>query len=782
MNNTLLQNDWKFTLNENSNNSTIFCDDSTWRSVSVPHDYAVEGAFDENNDLQEQTVFPDGILTAIRHVARTGGLPINENAWYRKHFFVDKNSKHVFLQFDAVMCNGDIYVNGQFVTRRPYGYTSFCVDITKHVYFGQDNLLCVHTQPMPCATRFYPGAGIIRKVTLLEKDTAFIPYMGQYIIPLCEDNKYTLTVHTNVEIKEKATYTVKTSVYNQDGALLKEDISPCTEKTVQAFTFDQVQLWSTKCPYLYTVQTDILKENTVIDTNSTRIGFRSLLFTPDKGFFLNGKHVHLKGVCLHHDLGALGAAFNKSAARRQLEIMQEMGVNALRTTHNPPAPEVLDLADEMGILVIDEAFDEWKEPKVDNSYSHLFDEWAEKDMTDLVRRDRNHPSVIMWSTGNEMPDQRTEEGKHLAKFLSDICHREDKYRPTTAGFDDIVSAIKNGVAQEVDIIGLNYKPHLYKELHEAHPTWIFYGSETESCVSSRGEYYKIVEENDIEKPIQNRDTLHCNAYDNATVPWGWLPDDEILMQKECPYILGQFTWTGFDYLGEPTPYRLEWPSRSSYFGIVDLAGMKKDRYYLYQSEWTDKKVMHILPHWNFNDDDTVDVHIFSSANKVELFLNDISLGIREKTDKEGLLNNLRLIYKNIPFKKGTLKAVDLEDSTNVGYMRTADAPHHLFVQPEKNTISLKEDELVYVLVEMQDEKGTCCPHDSTKFTIQTEGALSYVASDGGDQTSTRTFNEAWCNLFHGKAMVILRGNAIGCGKLVIKAEGFQDAHCTIEVV
>lgn len=772
--------EWRFIKDDQTTYSNRHVDDSSWRLLDLPHDYAIEGPFSAENDLQYQKVVADGIMDAIEHVGRTGGLPITDSAWYRKQFTVSESATNVFLEFDGVMNNSSVYVNGQLIGERHYGYTSFSYDVTDAIEKGKENTLAVRVAPEQCASRWYPGAGIYRHVRLIEKNATYIPYCGTYITSQIKED----VAEINCEVKlcgEMDGVELLADLVDPSGNKIASNrLTSATELNNLRFSVDNPKLWDTVEANLYKVIFTVISGQENLDMTETTIGLRSIMFHSEKGFFLNNVYTKFKGVCMHHDLGALGTAVNKSAMRRQLTKLKAMGCNAIRTSHNPPAPEYLDLCDEMGFLVIDESFDEWRYPKVDNGYSNYFDQWAERDLVDLVRRDRNHPCIVMWSIGNEILDQFHKEGADTTRWLSDLCHREDPTRPTTAGFNSPEAAIKNGLCDEVDIVGLNYRPHKYELFHKEHPDWILYGSETESCVSSRGLY----DLDPVESyPARNREDYHIPSYDLEGPPWACSPDTEFEAQDNCTFILGEFVWTGFDYIGEPTPYRLEWPSRSSYFGILDLAGMEKDRYYSYQSKWTDKEVLHLMPHWNWQEGDQVSVHCYSSFDKVELFLNGQSLGIREKNDKDAFTKH-RLVWDNVAFTEGVIKAVAVDKPTVTCEVKTTDEAYELRLSPEKTSVYECGEDLTYIKCDVVDSNGIICPHADNQVSIEVTGAGVYVAADSGDQTSLRMFHEPYCKAFNGSFMIIVKGKVDDANqiKVQVSSDGLKTGSCQIDIL
>ncbi|MFI3237419.1 MAG: glycoside hydrolase family 2 TIM barrel-domain containing protein [Lachnospiraceae bacterium] len=784
---------WKFSKGDMEAASTVGFDDSAWRVVRVPHDYAIEGPFDPENDKQVEKVVADGIDDAIVHIARTGGLPICDPAWYRTNFSVSDSAEKIFIEFDGVMCNSTVYVNGIACGGRVYGYSSFSVDVTDAVHVGDDNVVAVSTRPVDTASRWYPGAGIYRKVTLVEKKAQYFPYCPAFVVANIVDDVANVTC--KMDVVSDTSYSVTYRIKDANGVeIASKTITDDKDKSEVAFTLAEFTRWESLNAYLYTMEMELVVDGEIVDQYATTFGVRSLAFDANKGFFLNDKKLKMQGVCLHHDAGALGAGVNKSVIKRQLSKLIEIGVNAIRTSHNPPAIELLDLCDEFGLIVIDEAFDEWKTKKVANGYGDHFDVCAEEDISTMIRRDRNHPCVILWSIGNEILEQIEVDGWKVAKYLSDICHREDPTRLTTAGFNMSDGAFANGLYKEVDVVGVNYKPHLYEKYHKEYPDVILYGSETSSCISSRGEYYLPAE---VSYPATLRDNYQISSFDLEGPVWACSPDKEFYAQDKCEFILGEFMWTGFDYIGEPTPYREEWPSRSSYFGIFDLAGMEKDRYYSYKSQWTDKEVLHVFPHWNWNEGEEVDVHCYASFDEVELFVNGVSQGISKKfshaealvaentkevqktmTNEEILRH--RHVWNAVTFEAGELKVVAVEKPSVVDVVRTAGAVASILMQPEKTIIAADGDEVAYVRCTAVDKDENVCPNESMKLDFTVEGAGEYLASDNGDATDLRTFSEAYCNLYHGKAMIMLRSLEGVAGDITVKASG--EGVGTFEVV
>jgi len=789
---TTLDTDWRFTKSDPAGAEMPDCDDSAWDVVCVPHDWAIAGPFDKKNDLQETTILEDGEVTPTEHSGRTGGLPHVGRGWYRRTFGlpVAEAGRRVFLEFDGIMANSKVWVNGAFAGTWPYGYSSFSFDISDHVRFGGKNVIAVSVDVKPVASRWYPGAGIYRHVRLLVVDPVYVPYCGTFVTtPEVTPGRAAINVRTEIAGAGSDAVVLKTDIVDPGGSVLASESTAVSAGSVveQAFSINDPQLWSTTTPHLYKAVSTLEANGRPIDLYETTFGIRSIRFDSRDGFFLNGQPLHLKGVCMHHDLGPLGAAVNRSAIERQFTLLVEMGCNALRTAHNPPAPELLDVCDRLGILVIDEAFDEWKTKKCENGYNILFDEWAEKDMRALVRRDRNHPSVIMWSIGNEIPDQGTEIGAGIARFLVDICHEEDQTRPTTSGFNDAEKAIENGLAEVVDVPGWNYRPGQYRSFHEAQPAWPMYGSETESCVSSRGEYHFPAEEKRVDR--MDHPSGQVSSYDMTAPSWGYAPDVEFAAQDECPFMCGEFVWTGFDYLGEPTPYNDHWPSRSAYFGIVDLCGIPKDRFYLYRSHWRPGvETLHILPHWNWEgrEGEITPVHCYTSYDAAELFLNGTSLGKRRK-DPDSRFDRYRLRWSDVRYEPGTLRVVALDGEGNPvaeTEMKTAGAPARLEIRPDRTSIRAEDKELAFLAVRIVDEHGTLCPlaDDEIRFTV--EGAGRIVAVGNGDATSLESFVADRRRAFHGQCMLIIGasgGDDTGAIKVRASSGSLEAADSTVSV-
>ncbi len=771
----LLDKDWHFINEEVEGGELPATNTHRWEVVEVPHDWAISGEFDKNHDIQTAAVMEDGEWVPRVRTGRTGGLPHVGIGWYRKTLDIPSSykNKRIHLEFDGAMSHAKVYMNGTYVGEWPYGYASFGFDVTDLVGFGKKNILAVRLENKPLSSRWYPGAGLYRDVRMVITNPLHVKQWGTYITtPDIQNGKGTVDIQTTIYNKSGQNRLVHliTDIYASNNNLvasINSEVDLAEEtKVEQSIEVESPDLWSVETPVLYTAVTRILEYGKEVDQYHTPFGFRYFEFTSDRGFFLNGERVQLNGVCLHHDLGPLGAAVNLSSIRHRMTLLQEMGCNAIRTTHNPPAKEMLDLADQMGFLIINEAFDEWKHGKMENGYNILWDEWAEKDLVAFIHRDRNHPSVIAWSIGNEIREQRIQGGEQYAQFLVDICKREDPTRPTTAGFNNWEGAIRNGMADIVDLPAWNYKPMHYKYIHERFPHWKMYGAETASTVSSRGAYFFPVKE----RVHYTREPYHCSSFDMEFPRWATSPDREFAAQDSFPFMAGEFVWTGFDYLGEPTPYNEQWPARSSYFGIIDLCGIPKDRFYLYQSKWSDKEVLHLLPHWNWEPGQEVSVHSYTSFDRGELFLNGRSLGVRQK-DPSNLYTTYRLVWDQVIYEPGELKIVALDENNNPlkeAVMLTALEPTKIVLEANRTEMLADGKELIFVTVSIVDENGVLCPRADNLVNFNVSGPGFVRAVGNGDPTSLESFVQPYRKAFNGKCMVIIQSSQ-NAGEIVLHA-------------
>ncbi|MFT0319768.1 beta-galactosidase GalB [Bacteroides thetaiotaomicron] len=785
-----LDEGWRFIKEDITSATDVSLDDRQWQSVRVPHDWAISGPFDLNQDMQFVQVIEDGEKEPKLRTGRTGALPATGVGWYRRklHLPADQKGKRVYVEFDGVMSNAQVYLNGRYISGRPYGYSSFSLDLTGLFSFGKDNVLAVRVENKPEMSRFYTGAGIYRPVRLVSTSSVHVAHWGTYVTtPQISSGKAVVKIETSVENFDEKVDKVRllTEIYDKEGKCVARTSSVRKGKEqplrfVQKCTVSQPSLWSPDTPILYTAVSKVYVEDELCDTYRTDFGFRTLKFDKEKGFFLNGERMKLKGVCLHHDLGPLGAAVNTRAIERQLEMLKEMGCNAIRTSHNPSAVELLDLCDRMGIMVQVEAFDEWKMGKCTNGYNTLFDKWAERDLTDLIHRDRNHPGVIMWSIGNELREQDAADGGKVAQFLTDIVHREDPTRPSTAGFNNHWGAITNGLADAVDLVGFNYKHFDYVNKHKEHPEYVLYGSETSSAVSSRGVYKFPVRDN--WEPWYN--DYQVSSYDMDYVPWGSAPDTEFAQQDDNDFLLGEFVWTGFDYLGEPSPYGDGAPSRSSYFGIIDLAGLKKDRYYLYQSVWSDQPVLHVMPHWTWPDriGQEVPVQCYTNYPKVELFVNGVSKGVRTK-DASAKFTRYRMMWDSVKYEPGEIKVVAYDDTGRAceeKTIKTAGQPYQVRLKEDRKQIHADHKDLSFVTIEVVDKDGNLCPRDASMLFVNVQGNGILKALCNGDATDLTSFSSNYMRVFNGKMVAIVQSTDLaGEIKLVVSGERLKKGEVTI---
>ena len=789
----LLDKGWKFHRGDAPEAFAPAYDDSAWQDVCVPHDWAIYGPFSREYDLQNVAVTQNYEKKATLKTGRTGGLPYVGCGWYRRSFEVTAGKRAVLL-FDGAMSEAHVWVNGREVCFWPYGYNSFYVDVSDVVQPGR-NTLAVKLENLPNSSRWYPGAGLYRNVHLLLTDEVHVPVWGTYVTTpeVSEDNA---VVRLETRVQNTLAVTVETSIFGPSGervAFLSTGAGISEGEAVeQQFSIPEPQLWSPENPTLYKAVSRIIAEGREVDCYETVFGIRSVEFIPGRGFLLNGKVRKFQGVCNHHDLGPLGAAVNESALRHQLELLKDMGCDAIRTSHNMPAPELVRLCDEMGFMMMVEPFDEWDVAKCRNGYHRFFEEWAERDMVNMLRQYRNHPSVVLWSIGNEVPTQCRPEGAKVAAFLRDICHREDPSRLVTCGMDQVSCILGNGFGAAVDVPGINYRTFRYEEAYDALPQGFILGSETGSTVSSRG-VYKLP----AVKRFSARDADHqCSAYDLDACAWSNIPDVDFALAEDYPWTLGQFVWTGFDYLGEPSPYDTDsWPNHSSMFGIIDLASIPKDRFYLFRSVWNrESPTLHILPHWNWSPGDKVPVFVYTSYDEAELFLNGVSLGRRRKVrvpgagaagadavcrthggQDEALEGRYRLMWEDVDFEPGELKVVAFDDGRSVdsAFVRTSGKPHHLLLETSRTSLAADGKDLAYVMVSVVDRDGNLCPMDSPLLRFKVRGAGRFRAAANGDPTCLDIFHEPQMHAFNGKLTVIVQsGEKPGRLRLRVRSARF----------
>ncbi|WP_392419736.1 DUF4982 domain-containing protein [Capnocytophaga canis] len=782
-----LEKNWKFTREDNKNFSQVAVNDKKWQSVTVPHDWAIYGPFDIENDVQRTAIKQDGQVAPIEHSGRTGGLPFVGVGWYRTSFDVaDFNAdKKVFIQFDGAMSNAEVFVNGQKAGEWHHGYNTFFFDVTSLVK-EKNNTLAVRLENLTQQSRWYPGAGLYRNVHIITKHKNHIPIWGvQITTPVVKKNFAKVVIKTELSLEVKQNYFVHTIIKDKNGQKVAEKQTHLTKYDVgmgyvieQDFFIDNPELWDIQQPNLYTAEVSLFESWGDVYSSSEKVtntfGIRKIEIKPNDGFYLNGRKIKFQGACMHHDLGPLGGAVNEAAIRRQIKIMQDMGVNAIRTAHNMPAPEYVRIADEMGMMLALESFDEWAIPKVQNGYHLYFKNWAEKDLTNLVRHFRNNPSVVMWFIGNEVEEQSVEEGAKVARWLQDIIHKHDGTRPVSNGMDRPDHVFKNNMAATMQVAGFNYRPFRYQEAYKKLPQQLILGSETASTISSRGVYKFPVERKSMPKYADQQ----TSSYDVEHCGWSNLPEDDWIQHEDLPYAIGEFIWTGFDYLGEPTPYYSEWPAHSSYFGAVDLAGLPKDRFYLYRSHWNkDAETLHILPHWNWEgrEGQVTPIFVYTNYPSAEVFINGKSQGKRTKDlnipldgsyTKEAQQSferqkRYRLMWLDTKYEKGEVKVVAYDkDGKAVAekVMRTAGKPHTLRLTADRKVITANGKDLAFITVEAVDKDGNLCPTADLSVQFKVSGQGSYRAAANGDATSLEQFHLPKMKLFNGKLVAIVQSS------------------------
>lgn len=793
---TSLKDGWRFHRGEADGAFMPAYDDSEWDRVSVPHDWAITGPFSIENDLQNVQIVQNMETKASLKTGRTGGLPYVGIGWYRTEFSVPEGMTAELL-FDGAMSEARVYVNGHEVCFWPYGYSPFHCDVTPYLNKSGSNVLAVRLENLPFSSRWYPGAGLYRNVHLVcTSAKAHIPVWGTFVsTPSVHKDMASVSLGISlVSDKENIDIEYCTDIISPEGEKVASRRSVALyhkgDSHVQKFLVKEPKLWSPEHPYLYKALTRILVDGVVTDEYETRFGIRSIEFIPEKGFYLNGEHRKFKGVCNHHDLGPLGAAVSVPALRHQLTMLKDMGCDAVRTSHNTPAPELVSLCDEMGFMMMVEPFDEWNDAKCENGYHRYFDEWAERDMISMLHAFRNSPSVIMWSIGNEVPSQCSAEGYKTAAFLQSICHREDPTRPVTCGMDQVNCVLSNGFAAQLDIPGINYRTFRYKDCYEQLPQGLVLGSETASTVSSRGTYHFPVE-----KAFSVMHPDHqSSGYDMEACNWSNIPDVDLALAEDYPWTLGQFVWTGFDYLGEPSPYDTDaWPNHSSMFGIIDLASIPKDRYWLYRSIWnTESPTLHIVPHWTWpgREGKVTPVYVYTSWPEAELFVNGVSQGRRSKLSPsapceglqdEALEGRYRLMWNDVVYQKGELRVVAYDAEGNVAAsesVRTAGKPYALHLECDRTSIARDGEDLAYVTVSVVDKDGNTVPADTREVFASVSGAGEFRAIANGDPCSLEMFHHPHMHLFAGKLTVIVRSKANAEGPVLLKvnAKGLKAAE------
>ena len=752
-------------------------DNVQWQEVTVPHDWAISGPFDKKWDLQVVAIKENGEDVATEKSGRSGALPWIGKGYYKTTFTVPTIYKHVQLVFDGAMADAHVYVNGHLAGHWAYGYNAFIVDASPYIHANNTvNDLEVRLENKEESNRWYPGGGIYRPVKLLmTQGFNVLDTWGLYVRTLSIDgDKATLQVEHQLDAGSSldGNYELAVTLTDASGNVVasKRTVPDGMGHFATQLTVERPALWSPESPNLYHITTVLTIDGKEMDRQSTRVGIRTISFSKEGGFRLNGERRSIKGVCLHHDLGPLGAAINKTALIRQIEMMKAMGADAIRTSHNMPSTMQMEVCDSLGMMVMAESFDGWKEPKVRNGYGNYWDEWWQQDVRNLVLNHRNHPSIILWSVGNEIPEQWKPEGVKRYKDLIALCHKYDPSRMVTCGMDQADGAIWCGFAQVADVPGYNYRLHKYKEMIERLPQGFILGSETASTVSTRG-HYRFPDTVATNKAWPDG---QCSGYDVEYCWWSNLPDDDWKMQDDYDWTVGEFVWTGYDYLGEPTPYDEYWPSRSSYFGICDLAGLPKDRYYLYRSHWNkNDHTIHLLPHWTWPDrkGKVTPVYCYTDYPSAELFVNGKSQGRITKSDT-ARLDRYRLRWRDVVYQPGELKVVVYDEHGNKAgqqIVRTAGKPKRLLLEPERKTINADGNDLAYITVSLVDKKGTLCPDAANRLQFSVTGAGTYKAACNGDATSLEPFTEPQMSLFHGQLVVVCQaGKTPGVMTLTVK--------------
>lgn len=802
---SLFTDSWRFSLSDPKDAMKPDFNDSGWRLLNLPHDWAIEGDFSKDN--------PSGTGGG----ALPGGI-----GWYRKDFTMPDSlkGKMVFVDFDGAYMNSTVYINGTELGTRPYGYASFSYDITPYIKWGKRNVIAVRVdnaeQPN---SRWYSGCGIYRNVWLRVLNPVHVALWGTFVTTpevSAYEAKVNIATTVDCQLPDRATYSLATDIFAPDGRLVASDTTAFSTDNLsvsQSFVVKRPSLWSPSSPALYTAVSQILQDDNILDSYSTPFGIRYFEFDAERGFSLNGQPMKINGVCMHHDLGALGAAVNTRAIERQLEILKEMGVNGYRCSHNPPAPEVLELCDRMGFIVMDETFDMWRKRKTSHDYSRYFDEWHERDLTDLLRRDRNHPSVIMWSIGNEVLEQWSDASADtlsleeanmilnfghskdmlaaedaemsvnslLTKKLADMTRTLDPTRPVTSGCNEGDPGNHLFRSGALDIIGYNYNNAKFKDVPQNFPGKPFIISESVSALQTRG-FYVSPSDSMILCPVRwdipyFDESFKCSAYDNCHAPWGSSHENNLRQVLNNDYISGQFIWTGFDYIGEPTPYG--WPARSSYFGIVDLAGFPKDVYYMYQSEWRpDKQVLHLFPHWNHTPGDTVDMWCFyNNADEVELFINGVSQGVRRKS-----ADDLHAMWR-VVYEPGDVSVIARRGGKIVAEqtIATAGVPYRIVLEPDRSVITADGRDLSFITAKVVDKDGKLCPEAENLIEFEVKGAGFNAGVDNGCQTSLERFKDDKRKAFYGKALLIVQNNGDkGDIDITASSSGLLPARTTVK--
>lgn len=744
-------------------------DNSNWKPVSIPHDWAIAGPFDKKWDLQVVAIKENGEDIATEHSGRSGGLPWIGKGYYRRTLTVPARVGSAQLVFDGAMAEPHVYVNGKLAGHWAYGYNAFIVDITPYIHRdGSPNELRVELENLEESSRWYPGAGLYRPVTLVTTESA--DRLNQWglsaVTTSLSATEAILDLRHEVDnAAADVAYAVQFELLDENGkevgraASTADGVGQCHA----VMSVGNPHAWSPESPYRYTLRSTLQRNGVNIDRQQTRIGLRTVKVSREGGFQLNGQTRKIRGVCLHHDLGPIGAAINKTALIRQIETLKDMGADAIRTSHNMPSTWQMEICDSLGMMVMAESFDAWSDPKVKNGYNRLWNDWWQRDITNLIRNHRNHPSIVMWSVGNEIPEQWKPIGAERYKHLINLCHSLDPSRPVTCGMDNPDADIASGFALVAEVPGYNYRVHRYEDTFDKLPQGFLLGSETTSTVSTRGHYEfpDTTITNKTPWPARRAREAQCSSYDVEHCWWSNLPDDDWRAQDDLPWTIGEFVWTGYDYLGEPTPYDDVWPSRSSYYGIIDLAGIPKDRFYLYRSHWnTTDHTLHLLPHWTWpgREGQVTPVYCYTDYPSAELFVNGRSQG-RITKDPSTRLDRYRLRWRNVKYEPGEIRVVAYDKNGNKAAetaVRTAGRPARLELKAERATLRADGNDLAYVTVSLLDKDGTLCPNADNQLTFKVDGAATFRAVCNGDPTSVESFAQPTMRLFHGQLVVVLQ--------------------------
>lgn len=808
---TILSNGWKFARAEALTGDAaaqVEYNDKKWQTVTVPHDWAIAGPFDKEIDKQTVAIEQNGEKEATEKTGRSGSLPWIGSGWYRTTFNA-KGGARVILNFDGAMAEPEVYVNGKKAGEWKYGYNAFNVDVTSFINKdGSANTLAVHLQNLEESSRWYPGAGLYRPVTLIETKKQAIEEWSVNMNTLRLGNK-----SASVELSATATgldsqnYAIEFELDTDKGG---KQTTLCTlnsqGEASHITNIDAITPWTPENPKLYDLKVSLYSLNNgrkgeLLDQQTKKIGFRTIECSAEKGFALNGVTRKIKGVCLHHDLGMIGAAVNKSAIIRQIELLKAMGCDAIRTAHNMPSQMQMDVCDSLGMMVMAESFDMWNYKKCKNGYARFFKEWSDRDIENLVKANRLHPSIVMWSVGNEIPEQGSAEGAKILRHLQDQVHKFDKSRPVTNGMDKIEAAIKSGFAQVAEVPGMNYRTHLYNKAYNGLGQGYVLGSETASTVSSRGVYKFPVVRSDGKAYNDGQ----CSSYDVEACWWSNIPEEDWLLQDEKPWVVGEFVWTGFDYLGEPTPYDEYWPSRSSYFGIFDLAGLPKDRYYLYRSRWNqNENTIHLLPHWTWTgrEGEITPVYCYTNYPTAELFVNGKSQGkiskntsIKTGSGKDGKISDVndpaldryRLRWNNVKYEAGELKVVVYDaNGKEVGteVIKTAGKADHLSLTGDLGEaikpLSADGNSITFITVNVEDKDGNLVPDADNQINVSVTGAATFKGICNGDATSLEVFTQPTMKAFHGQLVIGIQNNGKQGNAIVkVSGKGIKSATATI---